>query len=98
MSSYQVLVERASDGFFSATVIGVPECTADGSTKEESLKNASARLKERLARGELFTIEGPPLRQLIPRWRFMAACATIRHSMTSCPKAIGQINRAHAMK
>jgi hypothetical protein len=60
MSSYQVLVEKAPDGFFSATVIGVPECTAEGATKEEALENASARLKERLARGELFTIEGPP--------------------------------------
>jgi hypothetical protein len=66
MSSYQVLVEKAADGFFSATVIGVPECTADGATKEEALENASARLKERLARGELFTTEGPPARAANP--------------------------------
>jgi hypothetical protein len=56
MSSYQVLVEKAADGFLSATVIGVPECTAEGTAKEEALKSARARLKERLARGELLTI------------------------------------------
>jgi hypothetical protein len=66
MSSYQVLVEKAPDGFFSATVIGVPECTAEGATKEEALENASVRLKERFARGELFTIEGPPAREANP--------------------------------
>jgi hypothetical protein len=66
MSSYQVLVEKAPDGFFSATVIGMPECTAEGTTKEEALENASARLKERLARGELFTIEDPPARAANP--------------------------------
>lgn len=60
MSSYQVLVEKAPDGLFSATVIGVPDCIAEGATKEEALENASARLKERLTKGELFTIEGPP--------------------------------------
>jgi len=66
MSSYQVLVEKAPDGFFSATVIGMPECTAEGTTKEEALENARARLKERLARGELFTIEGPPTQAANP--------------------------------
>ena len=59
MSSYQVLVERVPDGLFLATVIGVPDCIAEGTTREEALENAGARLKERLARGELFTIEFP---------------------------------------
>jgi hypothetical protein len=66
MSSYQVLVQKAADGFFSATVIGVPECTAEGATKEEALENASVRLKERFARGGLFTIEGPPAQAANP--------------------------------
>ena len=57
MSSYQVLVEKVPDGLFSATVIGVPGCVAEGVTKEEALDNASARLKERLAKGAVFTIE-----------------------------------------
>jgi predicted RNase H-like HicB family nuclease len=57
--AYQVLVERVPEGFFAATVIGVPDCVAEGATKEEAVENASARLKERLAKAELFTIEGP---------------------------------------
>jgi hypothetical protein len=64
--SYQVLVEKIPDGFFAATVIGIPECVAEGATKEEALDNASAKLKERLAKGELFTIEGPTARAANP--------------------------------
>ncbi len=56
---YQVLVEEIPDGFFAATVIGLPDCVAEGATKEEALENASAKLKERLAKGEIFTIGGP---------------------------------------
>ena len=58
--SYQVLVEMVPEGLYAATVIGVPDCVAEGATKEEALRNASAKLHERLAKGELFTIEGPP--------------------------------------
>jgi hypothetical protein len=64
--SYQVLVEKIPDGFFAATVIGIPDCVAEGATKEEALENASAKLKERLAKGELFTIEGPYSRSANP--------------------------------
>jgi hypothetical protein len=64
--SYQVLVEKAPAGFFAATVIGVPDCVAEGATREEALENASAKLKERLDRGELFTIEGPVSRAANP--------------------------------
>lgn len=66
MSAYQVLVEKVPDGLFSATVIGVPDCIAEGATKEEALENASARLKERLAKGEMFTIEVPLARTANP--------------------------------
>jgi predicted RNase H-like HicB family nuclease len=58
--SYQVLVEKVPDGIFSATVIGLSDCVAEGLTKEEALENASVKLKERLARSELITIEGAP--------------------------------------
>lgn len=54
---YQVLVESRAHGLFLATVIGVPECVAEGATQQEALANAKAVLKERLARSELFTIE-----------------------------------------
>ena len=54
---YQVLVENVADEMFSATVLGVPDCVAEGSTEEEALNNATRLLKARLAKGDLFKIE-----------------------------------------
>jgi len=54
---YQVLVENVADEMFSATVIGVPDCVAEGTTEEEALNNATRMLKQRLAKGDLFNIE-----------------------------------------
>lgn len=54
---YQVLVENLADEMFSATVLGVPDCVAEGTTEEEALSNATRLLKARLARGDLFHIE-----------------------------------------
>lgn len=54
---YQVLVENVADEMFSATVLGVPDCVAEGSTEEEALNNATSLLKARLAKGDLFKIE-----------------------------------------
>ena len=54
---YQVLVENVADEMFSATVIGVPDCVAEGTTEAEALNNATRMLKQRLAKGDLFNIE-----------------------------------------
>ena len=54
---YQVLVEDRANGLYAATVVGVPDCIAEGTTQEEALHNAKTILQERLAKGELFTIE-----------------------------------------
>ena len=54
---YQVLVENVADETFSATVLGVPDCVAEGTTEEEALNNATRLLKARLAKGDLFNIE-----------------------------------------
>ena len=54
---YQVFVQSRADGLFSATVVGVPDCTAEGMTQEEALTKATAVLRARLAKGRLFTIE-----------------------------------------
>ncbi len=43
--SYQVLVEKVPDGIFSATVIGLSDCVAEGLTKEEALENANMKLE-----------------------------------------------------
>jgi predicted RNase H-like HicB family nuclease len=67
---YQVLVENRADGLFSATVVSVPDCVAEGTTQEEALTNAKAILKERLAKGVLFTIEleEPPAKATPNPW------------------------------
>jgi len=54
---YQVFVQSRTDGLFSATVVGVPDCVAEGMTQEEALAKATATLKARLANGKLFTVE-----------------------------------------
>jgi len=54
---YQVLVENVADEVFSATVLGIPDCVAEGTTEEEALNNATRMLKQRLAKGDLFNIE-----------------------------------------
>ena len=54
---YQVLVQNLPDGLFSAFVIGVPDLVVEGASVEEALNKAKLLLKERLAHGQLFTIE-----------------------------------------
>lgn len=54
---YQVFVQSRADGLFSATVVGVPDCTAEGMTQEEALTKATTALRARLAEGRLFTVE-----------------------------------------
>lgn len=54
---YQVFVQSRTDGLFSATVVEVPDCTAEGTTQEEALTKATATLRTRLAKGQLFIVE-----------------------------------------
>jgi predicted RNase H-like HicB family nuclease len=54
---YQVFVQSRADGLFLATVVGLPDCSAEGRTQEEALTKATTALKIRLAKGQLFTVE-----------------------------------------
>ena len=54
---YQVLVRSQSDDLFTAAVLGMADCVAEGRTREEAIANAKRALVERLARGEIVTIE-----------------------------------------
>jgi len=67
---YQVFVQSRTDGRFSATVVGVPDCVAEGTTQEEALTNATATLKARLAKGKLFTVEmeDAPAKEVANPW------------------------------
>lgn len=56
-TQYQVLVRSHSSDLFTAAVLGMADCVAEGSTREEAIANAKRVLAERLARGEIVTIE-----------------------------------------
>lgn len=67
---YQVFVQSRTDGLFSATIVGVPDCAAEGATQEEALHKATATLRARLAKGKLFTIEvdEAPIKEAANPW------------------------------
>lgn len=54
---YQVFVQGQAGQGFIAAVIGMHDCIAEGQTKEEAIARARAALEERLAQGEIVTIE-----------------------------------------
>lgn len=56
-TQYQVLVRSQSGDLFTAAVLGMADCVAEGRTREEAIARAKAMLVERLARGEIVTIE-----------------------------------------
>jgi predicted RNase H-like HicB family nuclease len=55
MMQYQVLVQSNNENAFIASIIGVPDCVAEGQTREEAI--ARDALTARLAQGEVVTIE-----------------------------------------
>lgn len=54
---YQLFVEDQSDRHFVASVIGMPNIEADGSTESEALSKAEAALRTQLAKGKIVTVE-----------------------------------------
>ena len=54
---YQVLVQCHPDKGYVASVLGIPDCVAEGRTKEEAIANAKAALAERLTQSEVVTVE-----------------------------------------
>lgn len=54
---YQVFIQSHPENKFSASIVGIPNSTVEGSTKEEAIALAKAVLETQLALGELVTIE-----------------------------------------
>ena len=54
---YQVLVQSHSETKFTASVIGIPNATAEGQTREEAILKAKHALQQQLETGELVTIQ-----------------------------------------
>jgi predicted RNase H-like HicB family nuclease len=61
--SYKVLLKPAN-GKFIAQVLGLPECFAEGPTREETIENVKIAIAKALEGTELLTIETatPPIR------------------------------------
>ena len=57
---YQVFVQSQSEQHFVASVVGMPNLTAEGRTEEEAIANAKAALESQLATGKFVTIEVKP--------------------------------------
>ena len=56
-TQYQVLVRNGSSDLFVASVLGMADCVGEGRTKEEAVAKAKAALVDRLAKGQIVTIE-----------------------------------------
>ena len=56
-TQYQVLVRNGSRDLFVASVLGMSDCVGEGRTREEAIAKAKAALVDRLARGEIVTID-----------------------------------------
>src|SRR5713226_7158769 len=56
-TQYQVLVRSGPSDLFLASVLGMEDCVGEGRTREEAIAKAKAALVERLARGEIVTID-----------------------------------------
>jgi hypothetical protein len=56
-TQYQVLVRSGSSDLFVASVLGIEDCVGEGRTKDEAIAKAKAALVDRLARGEIITID-----------------------------------------
>jgi hypothetical protein len=56
-TQYQVLIRNGSSDLFVASVLGMAECVGEGRTREEAIAKARAALVDRLAQGEIVTID-----------------------------------------
>jgi hypothetical protein len=56
-TQYQVLVRSGSSDLFVASVLGIDDCVGEGRTREEAIAKAKAALVDRLAHGDVITID-----------------------------------------
>jgi predicted RNase H-like HicB family nuclease len=54
---YQVLIENGNQNGFVASVIGMPDCRAEGRTEEEAIAGVKAALANLLSQSKVVTIE-----------------------------------------
>jgi hypothetical protein len=57
MTTYNIFVQSQTENLYVASVIGIPDCVAEGKTEEEAVANAKEALKQRLSQGKVFVVE-----------------------------------------
>jgi predicted RNase H-like HicB family nuclease len=59
---FHIFIQNPLDNHFTATVIGMPDWVATGTTEAEALRKVESLLDERLANGKIVTIEVPKIK------------------------------------
>lgn len=54
---YNIFIQNPTENHFTASVIGVPDCVAIGTTEAEALDQAKILLEEQLAKGKIVTVD-----------------------------------------
>ncbi len=55
--TFQIFVQQRPEQGYLASVVGIPDCMAEGETKEEAVAKAKEVLNQLLSQGELVTVE-----------------------------------------
>jgi predicted RNase H-like HicB family nuclease len=55
--SLTVLIEEKTEGTYQAIVLGLPDCKAEGNTRQEAVTQISQAVSERLEKAELISLE-----------------------------------------
>jgi predicted RNase H-like HicB family nuclease len=58
---YRIFGQNPAESHFTASVIGMPTCVAEGQTEAEALAKAEILLDEQLAKGKIFMVDKPAL-------------------------------------
>ena len=56
--TYEVLI-RQTNGYFTATVLGLPDCTVEAPTRSEAIQKAEEAVSSLVAEGEIVRLEIP---------------------------------------
>ena len=67
--TYQVVLEQNGGESFKATVLGWPDCYAEGPTRGEALEKVRDTLRQRLARVEIVPVEIEAVGDEESHWR-----------------------------
>ena len=68
--TYQVVVEPLSQGSYAASVLGWPECRAQGASRQEALTRVRNMFTARLAQVEILPLEIEPPKDENPWLKF----------------------------